>query len=197
MSGRDDRSPALSSDRMARRDVLHGSTRSASALRALLDSGRCARSGLGRSGQSRSPPFQVRICSRVRCDTRGAGGQPLRSGAGRFARSGCWGVLDNRDRRHFEWVRLLDPADRNGSDFDRLRRGSGRPPSVQMSSIIFKFKRLGLFLDEECPHHDVSSMSRAADRRAVAADHDVLARMVIDLSTRNQVGLFRRKVCTH
>jgi hypothetical protein len=42
-----------------------------------------------------------------------------------------------------------------------------------MSSIIFK--RLGLCLDEECPHHDVSIMSRAADRRAVVADHDVLA----------------------
>jgi hypothetical protein len=55
-----------------------------------------------------------------------------------------------------------------------------------MSSSIYK--RRGLFLDEECPHLDVSITTRAAGRRAVVADHDVLARMDIDPSVRNEIS---------
>jgi hypothetical protein len=51
--------------------------------------------------------------------------------------------------------------------------------SVQPSSIIFE--RLGPLLDEECPHHDGLITPRAADRRAVVTDHDVLARMDADI----------------
>jgi hypothetical protein len=54
-----------------------------------------------------------------------------------------------------------------------------------MASSIFKC--LGLFLDEEYPHHDVSITSHAADRRAVVADHDVLARTNADPSARNKI----------
>ena len=63
-----------------------------------------------------------------------------------------------------------------------------------MSSIIFK--RLGLFLDEECSHHDASITPRAADHRAVVADHDVLAWMDVDPCARNEIGFVCPKRAT-
>ena len=54
--------------------------------------------------------------------------------------------------------------------------------------VVQHLQALGLFLDEECPHLDDSVTTRVAGRRAVVADHDVLARIDADPSTRNELG---------